>query len=845
MPKGLKKGDSYGGWKVDAVNDDGTYEVTGPDGKSRKKVSPAALKKMAGAMKEADDGNLDERVSAVRRAVREKYADGLGNEYVWADVVYDDHVIVRKKDELFSVAYKVGEDGTVELTADPIKVKVTYSPIKESRAQRGFPGWVIGPVSESGEEPTGAEWDVIVISAGVSGNGRLYERNVLEAAIPKYESARMFLDHQEEPRRFGRSTKDLVGFLRDVRPVFVAQEAEGQSVFALAATACLTKKSMREELLEAWRLGKPDLFGLSHDIMARSENVILESGDAVLKCQEIQKVKSVDYVTNPAAGGRVMRLVASHEEDSNLERDSRMFEKLMAQLKALKRPDLLEALWDNPSEDQLLEAINKAMLSAPARSDAPPQPTPTPAPSSTPAPQPIRESQQLPAQGTVVQLTEAELSEFRESRRTLCELRINNDINECSLPDTVKTKLKTRMLNRVKEGYIYTQGEITEAIKERVDDFGALAEAGVVLPGSRPRAEIVESRKERINKMLDDFFDPTKDAVSFRECYIEITGDKRISGKINDAVRLTESLNTGSFDQVLGDSITRRMLPYYQLPEFANWELLANVVPLNDFRVQRRVRFGGYGNLPIVAQGGAYTNLTSPTDEEATYSPAKRGGLESITLEMIRNDDVGAIRDIPRRLGRAAAQTLYEFVLDFLALNSVVYDSVALAAVGHNNIVTTAMSASNIMALRNLMKKQTDMSNAKRLGLGPRTLWVPTDLEELAFEITMALLKVPDSNLAAQAAPAAPNFIKEKVRLNVEVVDYWTDTNNYWVTADKNATPLMEIGFLDGQRNPEIFVQDMPNVGSMFNSDQLTWKLRHIYGGTPVDYRGFGAGIVP
>jgi hypothetical protein len=50
---------------------------------------------------------------------------------------------------------------------------------------------------------------------------------------------------------------------------------------------------------------------------------------------------------------------------------------------------------------------------------------------------------------------------------------------------------------------------------------------------------------------------------------------------------------------------------------------------------------------------------------------------------------------------------------------------------------------------------------------------------------------------------------------------------------------------MDGREDPELFVQDMPNVGSMFNNDQLTYKIRHIYGGAVMDFRPFAAGIVP
>jgi hypothetical protein len=73
---------------------------------------------------------------------------------------------------------------------------------------------------------------------------------------------------------------------------------------------------------------------------------------------------------------------------------------------------------------------------------------------------------------------------------------------------------------------------------------------------------------------------------------------------------------------------------------------------------------------------------------------------------------------------------------------------------------------------------------------------------------------------------------------------YWTDANDWALSADKNDIPSIEIGFLDGNEEPELFVQDNPTNGSMFASDKLTYKIRHIYGGTPVDFRGLYKGVV-
>ncbi len=825
-----------------------TCKGTGKVSKKKKASTKEARRSWIAEAIATAEPSLDDQLTKIRVAVRQKYQTPAGLEpceYVYAEVIFDDHVIIRKGDKLYSVTYTVDGD-EVDFTSDPVEVRIAYVPaagetkeaIAGSFGRRKGQGYVIGPRLEAEEtEPSGAEWDVIVIESGLSSNRNLYEAKVLEAAVPKYEGARMFLDHQEEPRRFGRSVKDLVGFIRDPRPAFVAHEAEGAAVFAIAATACLTRQDFRAEMLEAHRLGKPDLFGLSHDIRAKSQAQMLSSGPAV-KVESIEKVDSVDFVTNPAAGGRVLRLVASDVVATSLEEDGRMLQKLIAQLRSMPQgAKLLEALGAEPTEDQVLEAIRKALEAMPARSDA--------AAAATPAATPAAAGAAAAGTGTgTVTLTEAEVASLRESGRVIAELRLERDLAECALPDPLKKRIRDRFKKRMDAGATPSQADITEAIRESVEDYGALAEAKVVLPIAG-RVQVGEGQVEKTIARLDAFFDPTKTPASFREMYVDITGDRRFSGKLSEATRLKESLSTTSFDQALGDSITRRMLQYYAAPEFANWRLIARTNNLNDFRTQRRIRFGGYGNLPIVNQGQTYLGLTSPTDEEATYSPSKRGGTESVTLEMIRNDDVQSIRDIPNRIGRAAAQTLYEFVWDFLATNAAIYDSVALAAAGHgNNILTTALSASNVSTLRLKMKNQTDMSNSKRLGLRAKILIVPNDLEELAFQITTALKAVPDASLSAQAEPAAPNFLSQKVRLEVVVVDYWTDANNYWLAASPDQTPMLEVGFLDGNENPEIFVQDQPNVGSMFNSDQLTWKIRHIYGGAVMDFRGFGAGIV-
>ena len=50
--------------------------------------------------------------------------------------------------------------------------------------------------------------------------------------------------------------------------------------------------------------------------------------------------------------------------------------------------------------------------------------------------------------------------------------------------------------------------------------------------------------------------------------------------------------------------------------------------------------------------------------------------------------------------------------------------------------------------------------------------------------------------------------------------------------------------FWTATRNRSCSYKDNPTSGSMFTHDKLTWKIRHIYGGNVLDYRGMYGAIV-
>jgi hypothetical protein len=798
---------------------------------------------------------LADRLDAVRRAVSEKYSDSMAMEprrYAWACMVYDDSVVVEKGGQLFQVSYSIDDAGVVTFSGEPVPVRLTPQPInsetgesaestadavaarlKTIRDAKPFDGFVLRPVAESaGAQPDGSVWDIVVIQAGESLNRRLYTEDVLAAAAPLYDRVPIYRNHNLTPGPHGRDVDEAIGFIADPRGVRLAAEANGDSAFAITARAHIVDPAFQAKLLNAWNAGHPNLFGFSHVVESKSQ-VIRHNGRAVERMEAITAVKSVDLVMNPAAGGRVLRVSEAVEEfERQSQEDTRMLEQLIARLKAVS-PERAEALGKTPTEAEVLDAIFAAM---PAKTDAAPKAE-------------AKTESQPKADAATAEAQAAEAASTLALHKRVAKSDLSRLVSESQLPPTLKARIKKRFETRIDAAAMVAalpqESEIAEAIQDEVQTYGELFEKDVKLPGGGglPRITFGEGRVEKIQKQWDDFFDPSKPAQSVRRLYLETTGDDQFLGRIENARLLAESIGSGTFDKVLSNSINRQLLAAYKASPLANWRQVVTVDRAGDFRPQIKTRIGGYGNLSEVAEGQPYPALTTPGDESVSISVSKRGGTESVTLEAIRNDDVGALRRIPGLLAQAAAQTLHEFVWDFFATNPTIYDSTALIASGHNNIVTTALSDSNIETLRTKMKKQTNLSNGKRLGIPPRFLITGNDLEKLAWQLTRSPKQLADSNLAAQAEPAALSFTAQMGLVPI-TVEYWTDANDYFLCADPALVQGLTLMFLDGNEDPQLFVQDLPNVGSMFSNDKLTWKIRHIYGAGWVDYRGVAGGIV-
>lgn len=771
---------------------------------------------VTGAMREAAATDLGQITELVRCAVRKKIAQvgGYGEErYVCIEAIHVDRVIVRADGgRLTAYPYTIGEDNVVtvgdgyEVVMQAVAVSgAPAAPTLPSPAMAGGDGFVEANATACFLEakPTEAgkpdRYLVRVIRAGVSLNNTDYPSGVLREAVPLFDGARVFVKSDAEHLKGGgKDVRQLAGRLSS--PTFV--EATNDAPAEIRADMLILQSSpVSAQLREAVANGMTDLFGLSIDATGASK-----PKGKFREATRITRVDSVDLIIEPGAGGQVIRFIEAKGQEPDMLRQQ--------MLDTIRRRDANRAAALETADDAaVLAAFREAVAAETADTAVPNAPA---------------------------ALTQADL----DAHARLVEARGNARLAVLAtrLPQPAKDRLCSRFAESKDIAELATD-KVEAAIKAEQDYGKAFRESAPVSGLGREHAQAGDPDKRTpAMQQLDDFFSGKWNG-SFREAYVSITGDRNITGHLGDcdASRLREAagdhfleaVSASTFANILGNSITRRMQEIYRdNPAYSDWRDLVDVVPVRDFRTQERTRIGGYGNLPAVAENGNYTALTTPSDEKATYAVSKRGGTETISIETIANDDVGVIRRIPQSLARAAGRTLYEFVLGFLDTNPAIFDSVALFHASHANLATAALDATSFAAMRLAMKKQTELTSAKRLGLILRHLYVPGELEEAAF------------NLFVRGTNNDETFV-QTAKPRVHVVPHWTDANNWYGTADKAEIPLIELGFFNGNEEPELFIQDNPSQGSLFSNDQIKYKIRHIYGGNVLDYRGFQGALVP
>ena len=769
-----------------------------------------------------------------RTAVQDAIEDLLGEDNppadgtepigcVWVQDIAEDWVVYRVdggpetvEDGLWRCTYAVADDGTVTLgTAE--QVHVEYAPITEAR--ESIDGRIIEALGTDADG--GRVFAVQIIERGTSKNGNRYPASVLSEAAHLYEGAKSFDHHRTEAEHRSSSVAGLVGHWENVRANFDGLEGE---LHVLPSRVEISEAF--DESLAAQERGLPPIIGVSHDVLANHRPVI-EGGRRFREATKIVHVLSVDVVADPSAGGKALRMVAGGSGDLDPSgKDNHMnLKQLLALLRAAdpaKRAELLQEHASVIEAAGLSETdVERILVVDDPAPDAPPAPAEPAAP------------------------TEAEYAKDSIMGKQLVKTAVG-DAGVGAQADQVTEAIMARLPQRFTEAQLQAEVENFSAVLR-------IAESSNLTPRV-PNASVTDEQYDKLVEGMDQFFSGDFSTFhSFKQMYAAFTGSHGTAFDGEDFnreilresfgggfdSRMVESASSTTWSKALGDSVTRRLVTEYNVPGLQDWrKIVSSIVPVNDFRTQRIDRVGGYGILPTVAESAPYQPLTTPSDEEATYALSKKGGTEDLTLEAIANDDVRWISKIPMRLGQAAGRTLHDAIFGILSGNpTCTYDSVALFHASHSNTTAAALSYSNYVALRALMRRQAGYGDtANILDILPAFLIVPPELEGIAHQLVTSEYAPPATT------PGATNVANLARGTELIVKGVFSDTNDWFLAADPSMVPTIEVGFYQGRENPELFTQADQSVGSMFNADKMTLKIRHIWSYAVVDHRGLQRG---
>lgn len=345
---------------------------------------------------------------------------------------------------------------------------------------------------------------------------------------------------------------------------------------------------------------------------------------------------------------------------------------------------------------------------------------------------------------------------------------------------------------------------------------------------------------------------PTPQLRSPKFIYEALTGDFAWQDRFNSDLVMLATASPATLPGLAVDAMNRVIISLWDGLAMYRWfEQIVAVQP-NDGSLQDMnwVQFGGLSNLPVVPDGGDYTELDTD-DSKETDAVVKHGGYVGVTRKMLRNSDIARIQAVPRQLTVAAVRTRSSNIATIFTSNSGVgptldQDSTALFHSDHGNVDTTAFSFAAWKAARIECYKQTELNSGKRQGLWPKFWLGPADLYDEALNI-FGYGAGPggepgtaenDVNPYAQTRPGDPRPIPLSV-------PEFTDTNDWAYIADPMLAPVIQMSYsvAPGGRShplPELFSVSSELAGLMFTNDTMPIKVRDEYWYGPATYRGIG-----
>lgn len=706
----------------------------------------------------------------------------------------------------------------------------------------------------------------------MSKNHFYYKQDAVKEGVSVFDGVKVYahqygntFDHRPEemtdPNLF---VSNLVGFIDNVR----VEESTG--VTRLVGDFHCTSTGLRDMLKNTWEVNQDQMPGFSIDADVQA---VQEGGKRQI--EKFIKANSVDIVTYPSAGGAFERMVASIQKQ-NLNQGEKAMD-LLKQLAALivsgaivvegaegKTEDeiiamLSEKLGIGESDveegynkeksqeaDETKETLQKAvdsndmdeikgMLTKLLSKDE------------------VKESDEDKAEAEETAAKEsARDKRIADVERKLAVSNTENMVNamlgkEAKMPEFAKTRVKESFSGRVASA---------DQIKKVIDSEKKYLDHVTESAGSQSLGSLVfgDAPVDKMQKALDMLFDDSlaqeqeykgiPEFLGIREAVQRITGVDVDEARRSHGRNIKES-TTADFPIMLGDSMNKKLVKEYNFMKAREiWTKFVTEESFTNLNTQKMTRVGGFGELPTVAEDAAYSTLSTPSEDNPTYTPVKKGGTFSLTEEMLINDDLRGLKKVPKELARAAIQTLNIFVYNLLLgrggsdnLNSLtIYDGGVLYSAAHGNLATSALGATSFETAMAKMANQEQADSGIPIGLQGKYLLTPYELRKTAWDVTVNGLTQANANGGSIQNAQSGYNVEPLVLPNA----YAGGVSNFWILiADPMDIEGLTVGYLGNKKQPEVLLQDNPTVATVFTNDRITYRTKFRFGGAIADYRAF------
>lgn len=304
-----------------------------------------------------------------------------------------------------------------------------------------------------------------------------------------------------------------------------------------------------------------------------------------------------------------------------------------------------------------------------------------------------------------------------------------------------------------------------------------------------------------------------------RECLIR----SGIRPKGNPLQMVGRAMTSSDFPKILANTANKSLLAGYDGEE-NTWKTWCGVGSASDFKTLSIVRPSEMSDLEEVIEDGEYTYGTREEEREQTQL-ATYGKLFAISRQAIINDDLGALTDIPKAHGEAAARKVTDVAYAVLTANGNMSDSVALFHSDHGNLAASGgvPAITSLATAIAAMKIQKDIAGLRYLNIQPRFFIGPVALEGSSEQLFRSTLEGTQAK-PNEINPYAGNYF-------TRVYDPRLDGSPkaWYLAGPKGKT--VTLFFLNGNQKPFLETREG------FDVDAIEYKIRIDVAAKAVDYR--------